>query len=287
MLLPVCRVPTLEGLGKSGLQLSRGSIAKGFRVCFRGALRYRPCVRPLGSDRQSHDDRRAAAPYDHHSPLQDRLTIARDILEKHSKNGEGHLERDVLTTSKSQFKEEKGRTGTKVDPEERAKAYVFQLLSRGSYTAKQVKEKLRKRGYPDDLVGRVVARAQELELQSDEDYASGYVRYHWQRSAKAPKRLRFELRSKGISEELVGETLEAFFGPHPLLQPRPGNELFEHLIEAACVVAARSQGVKMETRRRRLTAWLQSQGHSWDTISKVLCEVLTRRQHQQELDDDL
>lgn len=34
-----------------------------------------------------------------------------------------------------------------------------------------------------------------------------------------------------------------------------------------------TRGSPLETRRRRLVAWLQRRGHSWDTISAILKEL--------------
>ena len=43
-----------------------------------------------------------------------------------------------------------------------------------------------------------------------------------------------------------------------------------HLLEGARRQLNMSQGLPLETRRRRLVMWLQRRGHSWDTISKLL-----------------
>ena len=42
------------------------------------------------------------------------------------------------------------------------------------------------------------------------------------------------------------------------------------LLESARRQTEVTRGMPLQTRRRRMVAWLERRGHSWDTISQVL-----------------
>ena len=50
-------------------------------------------------------------------------------------------------------------------------------------------------------------------------------------------------------------------------------ELKQDLVSSAQGQAHLTRGLPSETRRRRLVAWLQRRGHSWDTVSAILKEM--------------
>ncbi len=50
-------------------------------------------------------------------------------------------------------------------------------------------------------------------------------------------------------------------------------ELKQDLVDSAQRQIHLTRGSPLETRRRRLVAWLQRRGHSWDTISAILKEL--------------
>jgi len=52
-----------------------------------------------------------------------------------------------------------------------------------------------------------------------------------------------------------------------------GSGLDLQVLETAQRQAHLTRGLPSETRRRRLVAWLQRRGHSWDTISSLLREL--------------
>lgn len=47
----------------------------------------------------------------------------------------------------------------------------------------------------------------------------------------------------------------------------------QDLVGSAQRQAHLTRGFPAETRRRRLVAWLQRRGHSWDTVSAILKEL--------------
>ena len=60
---------------------------------------------------------------------------------------------------------------------------------------------------------------------------------------------------------------------HDARCPCAAAELKQELVDSAQRQVHLTRGSPLETRRRRLVAWLQRRGHSWDTISAILKEL--------------
>lgn len=90
-----------------------------------------------------------------------------------------------------------------------AKAKAYNLLSQRSYTKKALSEKLIKVG-GKELASNTVTYMEELGLVDDLDYAIRYSRELYERKFYPPKRIAYELKQKGISEEGIEEALEQF-----------------------------------------------------------------------------
>lgn len=86
-----------------------------------------------------------------------------------------------------------------------AKKYVFDVLARAPKTEKQCREKLYQKGYLKESVDYAIDTAKAYGYISDENFAKYYV--DTRASAIGNYRLKNELKIKGVSEDIIGETL--------------------------------------------------------------------------------
>lgn len=86
-----------------------------------------------------------------------------------------------------------------------AKKYVFDMLARAPKTEKQCREKLYQKGYLKESVDYAIDTAKAYGYISDENFAKYYV--DTRASATGNYRLKNELKMKGVSEDIIGETL--------------------------------------------------------------------------------
>ena len=86
------------------------------------------------------------------------------------------------------------------------------LLSRREYTRKEIRLKLGQRGYPAELIDKVLEQLISNGYQSDARFAEHYTRF---RASKGygPKRIRLELQEKGVDAGLIDDGLQQSLPP--------------------------------------------------------------------------
>ncbi len=98
---------------------------------------------------------------------------------------------------------------TRVLPK-RAKLRAMNLLKGRSYTAFQLKEKLEKGGYPDQIVKEALDYVESFGYINDERYAADYIEYH--KETKSRNRICIDLLRRGISQDIIERTWEDIVG---------------------------------------------------------------------------
>lgn len=91
--------------------------------------------------------------------------------------------------------------------EEQARNLCLRLLTARARTRAQLAAQLTKRGYPDDVSGRVLDRLTQVGLVDDQDFAEQWVRSRHLNAGKGRRALAAELRTKGVDDEVIAEAL--------------------------------------------------------------------------------
>ncbi|KAL4422737.1 hypothetical protein ABPG75_008934 [Micractinium tetrahymenae] len=170
---------------------------------------------------------------------------------------------------------------------EEAKSAALKLLASRPHSRKELKAKLRERGFELHDVRGALDRLAAVGLQSDAEFADTFARSKWRQSKWGPRRIEGELHHRGVSVELATAAINAVFGEGLNLRQHL-EQLEEEEEEALSSYAAgpeqqlledaRRQWARMErlpedARRRRLVAWLQRRGHRWDDIRGLLHQL--------------
>jgi regulatory protein len=138
------------------------------------------------------------------------------------------------------------------------------FLASRSRTEQEVRRRLLRGGYPEDVTEGVVSRLVELGYLNDADYAQRFVEDRLRSRPLGRRGLAGELRRHGVDAQTVDEATSAI---------APGDERAAAL-ELARHRLSRASEPDPRKRRQRLAALLQRRGFDWDTISSVLDEVL-------------
>jgi len=150
------------------------------------------------------------------------------------------------------------------DQRQKVREAAFRLLAVRARSAGELRQRLRKKGFPPELVDNVITDLQAKGYQSDEDFARQYAREKWTSSGWGPARVRQELRAKGIAPELTDQVVDETFAD---------TDLVAALLPLAMKRWCTTEGLPTKTRRRRLVGFLQRRGYDWDVISQVLDRV--------------
>lgn len=91
----------------------------------------------------------------------------------------------------------------------RAKKRAMFLLEKMDRTEKQLSEKLRQNGYPEECVAAAVDYVKQYHYIDDLRYAKQYIRYQQQK--KSRQKLKMDLTQKGVAREVIEQALEEEF----------------------------------------------------------------------------
>lgn len=142
----------------------------------------------------------------------------------------------------------------------RAEEKALFLLEHRAHSKKELTEKIARAEYDRDAAAKAADRMEELGLLDDEAYARSLARELFERKKFGARRVKQELRQKGIDEETAAAVL-AEFAP----EPDGARDAIREIVEKKYPAAFGDEKV-----RRRAVAALQRYGYSFEDIMAVL-----------------
>lgn len=85
--------------------------------------------------------------------------------------------------------------------------YLLYLLSKRDYSEQELRQKLKQKEYDFDEIDEAIEKAQVNNWQSDERFCVTFIRYRSMQGV-GPRRLKQELRLKGIKDWIINQELE-------------------------------------------------------------------------------
>ncbi len=140
-------------------------------------------------------------------------------------------------------------------------AYAVALLARRDYSTRELRSKLKERGYLEHAIEPVLIDLEETRKLDDARYGANVVASR-SRRALGPARIRQELMRKGVTAETVDQALAGGEG-----------ELAPDFIQLARQARARKFGPELPTdwkEKARQARFLQYRGFSTDHIRAAL-----------------
>lgn len=147
------------------------------------------------------------------------------------------------------------------DASETAYQKALHYLSYRMRSSAEVRQNLLKRNIPAVIVEATLDRLQAARLVNDGDFARAWIENRNTFRPRSRMALRFELRRKGISDEVVEPVLEAQVDEQALA------------FAAARKYAPRLSGLAWLEFRKKLGGFLARRGFSYTTLSPVVSEV--------------
>jgi regulatory protein len=156
---------------------------------------------------------------------------------------------------------------SEVSREEQARAVCLRLLTARSRTRAELAGQLTKRGYPDDVAGRVLDRLASVGLVNDAEFAEQWVRSRRERAGKGKRALAAELRTKGVPGDLITAALDG-------IDAGAERERAEQLVQSKL----RREPLADDDMRltRRLVAMLARRGYGQSLALDVVVGELAR-----------
>ena len=149
---------------------------------------------------------------------------------------------------------------TKVVLPRRAKLRAMNLLQKRAYTEKQLRDKLKDGGYPEEILEGAIEYVKSYRYVDDVQYALDYISCH--ESGKSVKMLEIQLLGKGISKENIREAFYRW-------QEQGGQQDEEGMIQKLLEKKHYSAECDMKE-KNRIYGFLLRKGFSPDKIQEAM-----------------
>jgi len=150
------------------------------------------------------------------------------------------------------------------DERTKAREAALRLLAVRARSEGELVDRLRRKGFTDELTAVVVSALSDVGLVDDAAFARAWADEKVRLRPVGPRRLTSELLSKRISRELVSLVVDETFREHSEL------ELARRAVEKKVRVSGGADAAK---RRARLHSFLLRRGFSYEVASTVLKET--------------
>lgn len=157
----------------------------------------------------------------------------------------------------------------------RAVSVAMRAIEARPRSTQELRERLKRKGFAEDLIEAAIERLQDLGLVDDAAFARFWVESRQNSRMRGHSALRDELRRKGVGSQLIDETLrdEDLVGdPH---------QQAEQIARQALRRYAGSPD--FQSFARRMGGLLQRRGYSFDTIRPIIAQLWREREQP---DDD-
>lgn len=147
--------------------------------------------------------------------------------------------------------------------DEREVAYqrAIKFISYRIRSEKEIQRRLKKLGFSEDVIAEVTERLSQNNLVDDEHFAKAWVENRNEFRPRSHRMLAMEMRQKGISEEVITQTLEKT------------DEDEDLAYRAASKQSRKYKDLEWPEFRRKLTGFLARRGFSYEIISPVVGQV--------------
>lgn len=145
----------------------------------------------------------------------------------------------------------------------RATDSALRFLAYRPRSTREVTDRLRQRGYSDQAIDAAIEKLRGWRYLDDQEFARFWVENRLENRPAGSRRLRQELRLKGVDGKLVDQAIDE-------------TEVDElpAAIELARKRVERLRGLDPIVQRRRLAGFLQRRGYGWDIVKPAIDQIL-------------
>lgn len=145
----------------------------------------------------------------------------------------------------------------------KARQKALRLLEYRPRSREEVRIRLTRAGFAEDVVEETLRRLEALGLIDDAAFSQSWVSHRLAGKGMGKARIKWELRLKGVATEVVEEALSAL----------DADTEYESALASAERRWQKGKEVDQRAKRRRLASYLRRQGYGWDIVSRVLTEL--------------
>jgi regulatory protein len=147
--------------------------------------------------------------------------------------------------------------------ENEAKEAALSFLSFRRRTEKEVRDKLKKRGFDNKTIRSTIEKLKDHDLINDAEFAAAWVKERLAYKPRGKRLLRQELWKKGIKKEIIDQVTEELCND----EERAASELLEK-------IKRRYRNLEPQVARRRIYGLLMRRGFSYNNVKHVMEDLM-------------
>jgi regulatory protein len=148
------------------------------------------------------------------------------------------------------------------DAHEVAYQRVLKLLGYRSRSTHEVRKNLRDHNVPEEVIAGVLERLRRSRLVDDERFAQAWIENRSEYRPRSRRALAMELRQKGITDEVIKQTLE-----------EAAREDEDLAYQAALKQSRKLKEMEWPEFRQKLSGFLARRGFSYEVVAPVVKRV--------------
>jgi regulatory protein len=149
-----------------------------------------------------------------------------------------------------------------LDDTAKATDAAIRLLTSRPRSVREIRDRLKRKDYDDETIGRVIQRLRDWRYIDDDAFARYWVENRESNRPRGRRLLEQELRLKGVERETVSQVID-----EAEIDERSGA------LEIARTKLRSYRGEEEAVARRRLGAFLARRGYGYDVVKPVLDEL--------------
>jgi regulatory protein len=148
--------------------------------------------------------------------------------------------------------------------ESEAKEASLRFLSFRRRTEKEVRDKLKRRGFDNKTIKSTIEKLKDYDLINDAEFATAWVKERLAHRPRGKKLLRQELWRKGIKKEIIDQVTDELCKD----EDQAASELLEK-------IKRRYRNIEPQVARRRMLGLLLRRGFSYETARKSVTPLIS------------
>lgn len=141
--------------------------------------------------------------------------------------------------------------------------YAIRLLAASKKSESELSSRLRKKGYPLDIIGQVIGELKAQGILSDQKLVRETVQLAMQAGRYGHRRISFELKKRGVDSREIEKALEAY----------PKAQEHEIAVALAQERWGKLQKVEPKKRTKRLFDFLVNRGFNFELAREVVNQM--------------
>jgi len=151
---------------------------------------------------------------------------------------------------------------------EKGKQIAYRFLSYRPRSKKEVERKLKEKKISGENISSIISLLEKNHYLNDREFTLNWVKYRMENRPLGRRSLEYELREKGVDSEIIKDSLdEVYTGEFD------EYEVAVRLAEKK-ISSLNKRKIEDNVIKRRLFSYLQRKGFSYDTIERVIENIL-------------